>query len=67
MKMLIKTTVFALVLLAGCSNSMNRNWYEGFKSQSEANRTPAERASDPSPSYDAYSKEREKLKKTEEY
>ena len=65
MKWKIRLTLLALALLAGCSNSMNRNWYEGFKSQSEANRTPAERATEPSPSYDIYTKEREKLKKTE--
>ena len=50
-----------LVLLAGCSSNAKRAFYDGIKNQNEAYKTPAERALNPSPSYDAYSKEKAKL------
>ncbi len=50
-----------LILMAGCSSNANRAFYDGIKNQNEAYKTPAERALNPSPSYDAYSKEKGKL------
>lgn len=52
----------ATLLLAGCSSNANRALYEGIKTQNEVNKTPAERAMNPTPSYDAYRKEKENLK-----
>lgn len=51
-----------LILVAGCSSNVNRAFYEGIKNQNEAYKTPNERAMNPTPSFDTYSKESEKLK-----
>jgi len=63
----MKWSIYAILLtgtlLAGCSNNVNRAFYEGFKSQNDGYKTPNERVtSPPSPSYDTYTKERESLK-----
>ncbi|MGV8933266.1 MAG: hypothetical protein ACOH1I_01490 [Gallionellaceae bacterium] len=50
-----------LVLMAGCSSNTKRAFYEGIKNQNEAYKTPAERAMNPSPSFDTYTKEKGKL------
>jgi len=47
--------LLALLLLAGCADPA-RNLYEGIRSNNEAKRTPAERAAQPSPDYDSYTK-----------
>lgn len=65
MKWMNTAGIFTVILLAGCSSNMDRAFYEGFKSQNEAYKTPDERAMNPSPSYDAYNKERDKLKQTD--
>ena len=66
MESLIKTILLALLLLGGCSNNVNRAFYEGIKSQNDGYKTPNERVtSPPAPSYDIYNKERNNLKKTD--
>jgi hypothetical protein len=62
MKWLSTAGLLTAILLAGCSSNMDRAFYEGFKSQNEGYKTPNERAMNPAPSYDTYSKERESLK-----
>lgn len=57
-----KADLLAAILLAGCSGTIDRAFYEGIKSQNEGYKTPDERAMNPGPSYDTYSKERESLK-----
>ena len=57
----IRIILLALVLLAGCTGNISRGFYEGIKSQKDATRSPNERAMEPVPSYDTYTKEREKL------
>lgn len=42
-----------LLLLAACADPA-RNLYEGIRSNNEAKRTPMERATQPTPDYDAY-------------
>jgi hypothetical protein len=49
----------AAILLTACNNDPYRAVYEGIKMQNEANKTPQEREANPSPSYDAYKKERD--------
>ncbi|GAB1232774.1 hypothetical protein UT4_12400 [Ferrigenium sp. UT4] len=44
-----------LLLLAGCADPA-RNLYEGIKQSNDAKRTPMERATQPTPGYDAYRK-----------
>ena len=55
---------YALLLsalaLSACADPA-RNLYEGIKSNSDAQRSPSERAITPAPSYDEYKKERDKL------
>jgi len=58
----IKAILLSLTILAGCSDNVNRAFYEGFKSQNEGYKTPNERAMTPTPSYGTYQKERESLK-----
>ena len=66
MKWPIYAILLTGILLAGCSNNVNRAFYEGIKSQNEAYKTPTERANAPStPSYDTYQKERERLQQTD--
>jgi hypothetical protein len=48
----------AILALTACADP-ERNLYDGIKSNSEANRSPNERAMNPAPSYDEYKKERE--------
>jgi hypothetical protein len=53
-----------LILLAGislsaCTSDPYQGLYEGIKSQNEAKKTPQERELTPTPSYDAYKKERD--------
>lgn len=57
--------LFALLVFSGCSNNAQRALYEGIKTQNEINKTPAERAITPTPSYETYRKERESLKQNE--
>lgn len=45
----------ALLLLAGCADPAH-NLYEGIKQNSDAKRTPMERATQPAPDYDTYRK-----------
>ena len=67
MKFILNKTIYTLILiptlLAGCAGNFSRGLYEGIKTQNEINQTPAERAMNPGPSYDSYSKERESLRK----
>lgn len=46
-------------LLAACTSDPYQGLYEGIKGNNDAKRTPAERATTPSPSYDTYKKERD--------
>lgn len=62
MKLSATTILLSGLLLAGCSDNMNRAFYEGFKNQNDAEKTPNERALTPTPSYGTYQKERESLK-----
>ncbi len=62
MKWLSTAGIFMAILVSGCSSNMDRAFYEGIKSQNEGYKTPNERAMNPTPSYDTYSKERESLK-----
>jgi hypothetical protein len=52
-----------LLVLAGCADPY-RAMYEGIMNRNEAKRTPNERALKPTPSYDEYKKERERLEQT---
>lgn len=61
MKWLSTAGLLTAILLTGCSSNVDRAFYEGFKSQNEGYKTPDERAMNPTPSYDAYNKERESL------
>jgi len=47
--------LLALLLLAACADPA-RNLYEGIRSNNEAQRTPAERAAQPSPDYDSHAR-----------
>lgn len=58
-------TILACLLLAGCSDNVNRAFYEGFKNQNDAEKTPNERAMTQTPSYGTYQKERESLKQND--
>ena len=44
--------------LCACSNDPYQGVYEGIKNQNESKKTPQEREMNPTPSYDAYKKER---------
>lgn len=48
------------ILLAACANDPYRNVYENIKRRNEAMKSPIERVISPTPSYDAYKKERER-------
>lgn len=50
------------LLLAACANDPYQGIYEGIKGNSDAKRTPNERAMTPAPSYEEYKKEREQKK-----
>ena len=55
--------LFVLILLSGfylgaCSNDPYQGVYEGIKNQNDSKKTPQEREMNPTPSYDAYKKER---------
>jgi len=52
--------ILVALWLTACANDPYRNLYEGVRNNNEAKRTPSERAAKPTPSYDAYKKEREK-------
>lgn len=58
----MKPILFSLValLLSACSGDPYRGVYEGIKNRNDAMKTPSERAASPTPSYDAYKKERER-------
>ena len=60
---LSKSGVLVVCLaLAACTSDPFRGIYEAIKNRNEALKTPAERAaSSPTPSYDAYKKERERM------
>jgi len=49
------TCRLVLLLLAGCADPA-RNLYEGIRSNNEAQRAPDERAAQPSPDYDSYTR-----------
>ncbi len=51
--------LLSLVLLAACTGDPYQGVYEGIKNNNDAKKTPAERATSPTPSYDKYKKERE--------
>ena len=65
MKLLTQAILLSGLLLLGCSSNVNRALYESIKNQNEVGKTPAERAISPTPSYDAYKKERETLKQND--
>lgn len=50
------------LMLVGCADPA-RNLYEGIKANNDAKRTPNEQAVTPTPSYDTYKKELERLNK----
>lgn len=50
------------VIAASCADP-SRNLYNGIKMRNESMQTPEERAASPTPSYDQYRKERDKLEK----
>jgi hypothetical protein len=61
--MTTKTHVLILltgIMLSACRGDPYQGLYEGIKAQNESRKTPQERAITPTPSYDAYKKEREK-------
>ncbi|GAB1234886.1 hypothetical protein [Ferrigenium sp. UT5] len=47
--------ILSALLLTACANPA-RNLYEGIKQSNDAKRTPMERATQPTPDYDAYRK-----------
>ena len=49
----------SVLLLTACGEDPYRNLYNGINSNSEARRSPTERAVSPAPSYDSYKKERD--------
>lgn len=51
--------LFTVLLMTACSNDPYHGLYDGLKSNSDAKRTPNERAVAPAPSYEEYKKERE--------
>lgn len=58
-----KTHVLILLtgtILSACRGDPFQGVYEGIKAQNESRQTPSERAMTPTPSYDAYKKERDK-------
>lgn len=59
MKYLIAT--LAVLALTACADP-SRNLYQGIKSNNDAKRTPTERATSPTPTYDEYKKERDSAK-----
>lgn len=65
MKLSATTILLSGLLLTGCSDKVNRAFYEGFKNQNDAEKTPNERAMTPTPSYGTYQKERESLKQND--
>jgi hypothetical protein len=65
MKLSATTIFLAGLLLAGCSDNVNRAFYEGFKNQNDAEKTPNERAMTPTSSYGTYQKERENMKQND--
>ncbi len=48
-----------VLLLSACTGDPYRNMYEGIKANSDAKRTPGERAASPSVSYDEYKNARD--------
>ena len=51
--------MLATILLVACTGDPYRNVYEGIKNNNDAKKTPTERATSPTPSYEQYKKERE--------
>ncbi len=51
--------LLAALGLASCAGDPYQGLYEGIKGNNDAKRTPTERATTPTPSYDDYKKERE--------
>ena len=59
---LSKSGVLVCLAFAACTSDPFQGIYEAIKNRNEALKTPAERAtSPPTPSYDAYKKERERM------
>jgi len=54
--------LFLTALLAACGGDPYRGVYEGIQNRNDSMKTPIERATSPSPSYDVYKKEREQPK-----
>ena len=62
-KIIFLASCFGVAIsLTGCSNNTSRAVYESIKTQNEINKSPAERAMTPLPSYNDYQKERENMK-----
>jgi hypothetical protein len=62
MKWRYHVLMLACTAVAGCAEP-SRNLYEGIRMHNESMQTPEERANTPpTPSYDEYKKERDKLK-----
>jgi len=51
--------LFAGISLSACASDPYQAIYDGIKSQNDSNKTPQERELTPTPSYDAYKKERD--------
>jgi len=62
---LLSGAMLACLLLAGCSDNMNRAFYDGLKNKNDAGKSPNERAMTTAPNYGTYQKERESLKQND--
>ena len=64
MKCANKTILIAMfVLISGCAGDLEHRVYDNIKNRDDRFKSPTERAMSPTPSYEAYRKERESLKK----
>jgi hypothetical protein len=61
-KALALVPLLSCIAMAGCDDPA-RNLFEGIRNNNEAHRTPEQREMQPAPSYDQYSKERDRLNK----
>jgi hypothetical protein len=60
----MKTISYSIILLSsicfsGCASDPYQGVYEGIKNQNDSKKSPQEREMNPTPSYDAYKKERD--------
>ena len=62
---LILAALLACLAMAGCEDPA-RNLYDGIRNHNEAQRTPEQREMRPAPSYDEYTKERQRVENNDE-